>query len=123
MTLGPLPVARFSDVIAVPAARAEIELEPGLVSAMIADAQGKDALPLLAFTLRELYERCHERSKFTLTVYRDELGSIDGVVGKVVARIKSETSWTPETTHALRRLLKLARVNDEGQFIRQPALG
>jgi WD40 repeat protein len=121
--LGLLPVVRFPDVIENPAARAEIALDPGLVTAMIADAKAKDALPLLAFTLREMYERCRAQSKFTLSVYRDDLGGVEGVVEKVVARIKSEGQWTPETSRALRRaFLKLARVNEEGEFTRQTAL-
>ena len=122
MLLGLLPVEDFPQVIEGPAARAEIALEPGLVTSLIADARTDDALPLLAFTLREMYERCHDQARFTLKVYCDDLGRIEGVVARVVERIKAEGNWTPETSHALRRaFLKLARVNDEGQFTRQPA--
>ena len=89
---------------------------------MIADAGTDDALPLLAFTLREMYERCRDQARFTLKVYRDDLGGIKGAVARVVEQIKAKGKWTPETSHALRRaFLKLARVNDEGRFTRQPA--
>ena len=54
VTLGPLPVARFSDVIAVPAACAEIELEPGLVSAMIAACKAR----MLCRYWRLRFENC-----------------------------------------------------------------
>ncbi len=122
MPLGLLPVEDFPQVIEGPAARAEIALEPGLVPSLIADARTDDALPLLAFTLREMYERCRDQARFTLKVYRDDLGGIKGAVARVVEQIKAEGKWTPETSHALRRaFLKLARVNDEGRFIRQPA--
>ena len=111
----------FPQVIEGPAARAEIALEPGLVRSMIADARTDDALPLLAFTLREMYERCRDQARFTLKVYRDDLGGIKGAVARVVERIKAEGAWTPEVGQALRRaFLKLVRVNDEGQFTRQP---
>jgi WD40 repeat protein len=121
LPIGPLPAERFPMVIEGPADRAAIALEPGLVSAMIADARTDDALPLLAFTLREMYERSREQERFTLKVYRDELGGIKGAVARVVERIKHEVPWTPEVDRALRRaFLKLVRVNDEGQFIRQP---
>ena len=104
-----------------PADRAEIALEPGLVRSMIADARTDDALPLLAFTLREMYERCRDQERLTLKVYRDDLGGIKGAVARVVERIKAEGTWTPEVGRALRRaFLKLVRVNDEGQFTRQP---
>ena len=104
-----------------PADRAAIALEPGLVRSMIADARTDDALPLLAFTLREMYERCRDQERLTLKVYRDDLGGIKGAVARVVERIKAEGTWTPEVGRALRRaFLKLVRVNDEGQFTRQP---
>ncbi len=92
-----------------------------VISSMVADARTHDALPLLAFTLREMYQRSREQSRFTVKTYRDELGGINGAVARVVERIKSETAWTPEVGQALRRaFLKLSRVNDEGQFTRQP---
>jgi WD40 repeat protein len=121
LPLGLLPVEHFPQVIEGPAERAEIALEPGLVGSMIADARTDDALPLLAFTLREMYERCRDQERLTLKVYRDDLGGIKGAVARVVERIKAESTWTPEVGRALRRaFLKLVRVNDEGQFTRQP---
>ena len=118
--LGLLPVENFAQVIEGPADRAEIALEPGLVRSMIADARTDDALPLLAFTLREMYERCRDQARLTLKMYRDDLGGIKGAVARVVERIKTESPWTPEVGQALRRaFLKLVRVNDEGQFTRQ----
>src|SRR5262249_50525055 len=121
--LGPLRVESFPRVIEGPAARAEIALEPGLVPTLVEDARTDDALPLLAFTLREMYERCRDRAMFTLAVYRDDLGGINGAVARVVERIKADSAaWTPEINLALRRaFLKLVRVNDEGQFTRQRA--
>jgi hypothetical protein len=121
LPLALLPVENFPQVIEGPADRAALALEPGLVPSMIADARTDDALPLLAFTLREMYERCRDQGRLALKVYRDELGGIKGGVTRVVERIKSEVTWTPEIGRALRRaFLKLVRVNDEGQFIRQP---
>ena len=63
LPLGLLPVENFPQVIEGPADRAEIALEPGLVASMIADARTDDALPLLAFTLREMYERCRDQER------------------------------------------------------------
>jgi len=120
--LGLLPVDRFAQVIEGPAARAQITLEPGLVHAMMSDAKTSDALPLLAFTLEQMNKRCKNEAGFTLAVYRDELGRMDGVVGRVVQEIKDAAAWTPEIEPELRRaFLKLVRVNEEGQYTRQQA--
>lgn len=79
-------------------------------------------MPLLAFTLQEMYKRCRKQSRFTLEVYRDELGGMDGVVESVVKGIKDENKWSSEVDDALRRaFLKLVRMNEEGQFTRKPA--
>ena len=56
------------DVILQPARRASLVFEAGLAENMVADAAGGDALPLLAYTLREL-ER--QRSAGTSDVGRD----------------------------------------------------
>jgi WD40 repeat protein len=120
--LSVMSLEKFPQVIEGPAARSGIELEPGLVATMVRDARADDALPLLAFTLREMYERCRDSHRFTLKVYCEDLGGIRGAVARVVARIKTETAPTPEIQHALRRaFLKLVRINDEGQYTRQRA--
>ena len=95
LPLGLLPLENFPRVIEGPADRAAIALEPGLVTSMIADARTDDALPLLAFTLREMYERCRDQERLTLKVYRDDLGGIKGAVARVVERIKTEVPGPP----------------------------
>ena len=121
--LGPMPMEGFPQLIEGPAARAGITLEPGLVATMVADARTDDALPLLAFTLREMYERGRDGAEFTRKLYRDDLGGINGAVARAVERIKPDgVAWTPEVNLAIRRaFLKLVRVNDEGQYTRQRA--
>ena len=52
--LGPL---RLPEVIKRPAQRAGLDFAPGLVERMVEETTGGDALPLLAYTLRELYQR------------------------------------------------------------------
>ena len=79
VTLGPMPSDRFAELIEGPAARAEIHVEPALVATMVQEAGKPDALPLLAFTLRELWEDCDKASpEFTLKTYRDEFGGLEG---------------------------------------------
>ena len=53
--LGPMPRSAFYAVIEGPAAIAGLELGPGLASQLVDDTRSDDALPLLAFVLRELW--------------------------------------------------------------------
>jgi WD40 repeat protein len=56
-SLPPLPPARLAQVIEGPARVAGLGIAPGVVDAVMHDAGGADAMPLLAFTLRELWAR------------------------------------------------------------------
>src|SRR3712207_2862855 len=53
----PLSRARLSEVIQRPAQRAGVDFEAGLVERIVEETTGGDALPLLAYTPRELYPR------------------------------------------------------------------
>ena len=53
LPVGPMAVEDVAEVIEGPARVAGLELETGLVQAMLADTGSNDALPLLAFTLRD----------------------------------------------------------------------
>jgi hypothetical protein len=55
--VGPMPVPRFVELIEGPARIVGLRLEDGLVHELTRDAGTGDALPLLAFTLRRLYEQ------------------------------------------------------------------
>jgi formylglycine-generating enzyme required for sulfatase activity len=68
-TLDPMPRSRFAEIIAVPAQRCSVELEPGLVERLVEDADHADALPMLAFTLEELYDKSGEDNKLTIDEY------------------------------------------------------
>src|SRR3954453_4448230 len=57
LVIEPLSRGRLAEVIARPAQRAGLEFAPGLVERMVEDTAGGDALPLLGYTLHELYQR------------------------------------------------------------------
>ena len=59
----PVPVHRFDDAIEKPAARYGVQIEPGLVEAMIEDAPAADALPLFAFAMENLWRQYHEAKR------------------------------------------------------------
>ena len=57
LVIEPLSRARLPIVIQQPAQRAGLQFAPGLVEQMVEETTGGDALPLLAFMLRELYQQ------------------------------------------------------------------
>ena len=89
--LGPLPRSAFHSIITEPARLVGLDLEPALVSRMVDDAKTDDALPLLAFVLRELWDRYGQKDlKLTQAQY-NEFG-LEGAVGRradqIIASIK-----------------------------------
>jgi hypothetical protein len=53
-SVGPMPVARIPQIIEGPARRTGLRVEEEFVQQAAHDAETEDALPLLAFMLREL---------------------------------------------------------------------
>ena len=86
LPLGPMPLERLPRVITGPAARVALELEDGLVERLVAGTGSGDALPLLAFTLRQLWER-RQGDQLTIDLYERELGSIEGAVAAIAEGI------------------------------------
>jgi WD40 repeat protein len=121
LLVGPMPMARVGEIIEGPAAIAGLDLEPGLVQAMLRDTGDAGALPLLAFVLRELWEhRTGER--LTLAQYADQLGGITGSVAKAAEGVLAGQTLSPQDETQLRQaFLSLVRINDEGRFTRRPA--
>ncbi len=98
--LPPIPPAEFKTVIEGPALRVveaggSLTIDPTLTERLIADAQGADALPLLAFTLERLYADYGGEGKLTLAEY-EKLGGVRGSIEEAIARSLSEPSRTPQ---------------------------
>ena len=116
-----MAVDDFASVIEGPARIAGLELGPGLVQAMISDTKTSDALPLLAFTLRELYEGFGQDKLLTLEEYRDKLGRLDGCIARAAeAVLKAKPLSEKATTDLRTALLSMVRVNDREQYAKQP---
>ena len=122
LLVNPMSVASIGEIIEGPAAVANLEFEPGLVQAMLQDTEGEGALPLLAFTLRELWER-RTGDRLTLREYRDELGGLTGSVARAAEGVLSgrPAMSAQEETELHQAFLSLVRINDEGRFTRRPA--
>jgi conflict system STAND superfamily ATPase len=77
--LAPLDREMLRDVIEQPAKMARLRLENGLAAALVADTDSGEALPLLAFTLRQLADGLPVGGMLTLSRYHD-LGGVRGAL-------------------------------------------
>lgn len=107
----PLSAQELERAIIGPAERADLEIEPGLVSAVVSDLnQQPGALPLLQYALMELYER---RDDKTMTV--DAYNEIGGVLGALAKRAEEIYQLrSPEQQAVARQLFLRLVVIGEG---------
>jgi hypothetical protein len=112
------PLTAFSEVIEKPAARFGIELEEGLTGRMVEDTHGADAVPLLAYTLRELYETYGEDKLLTVTEY-EKLDGVEGAIEKKLHEALSDSQPTAQELAAFRRCFvrQLVRVDEGGCWL------
>ena len=122
LNVGPMSVDGFAQVIEGPAELAGIELQAGLVQAMVGDTETEDALPLLAFTLRELWEGYGQDARLGVDEYREKLGGLHGAVALAAeAVLTSRTLSEREEADLRTAFLAMVRINEDGQYARQPA--
>ncbi|HET7717785.1 MAG TPA: tetratricopeptide repeat protein [Bauldia sp.] len=128
-SLRPLPVERIGDIVRGPARVAGLDVEDGLVARIAADARTTDALPLVAFALRRLYDQFGADGRLRLIEYeslRDAaagLSPLETLVRDTAANVIAEARPSPAELAALREAFVpgLVRINDEGGFVRQAA--
>jgi WD40 repeat protein/tetratricopeptide (TPR) repeat protein len=117
--LDPMPPERFPQIIEGPARRKGLEVEPGLVGRMALDTGTGTALPLLAFTLREMAHGFRPADQLSLAAY-EKLGGIRGAVRSVAERIETEVCLLPVEEQEWRSLfVRMARIDADGRFVRQ----
>jgi tetratricopeptide (TPR) repeat protein len=125
----PMPLTRLPKLIEGPAGVAALTLERGLAHRIAEDVRSPDALPLLAFALRELYERFGQERRLTIHDY-EQLGGQGGGANPIESIIKRKAddilkSLQPAAAdlaavkHAF--IPHLVRARDDGTFVRQPA--
>jgi WD40 repeat protein len=116
LSLIPMPRGAYQAVIEGPAARLKetdrpLVIEPGLTQAVLSDIEeggGRDALPLLAFTLERLYLEYGGRGRLTLKDY-DALGRIKGSIEAAIEhafRAADNDSRIPRNRDARLTLLR-----------------
>ena len=105
-------IGSLAEVIEKPAERFGLELDRGLSEQIVEDVRTADALPLLAYTLKELHDGTDRR--LTFDEYRT-LGGVQGAIAAKLASVLSDPEPTEEESRALRRAFTrhLIRV-DEG---------
>jgi formylglycine-generating enzyme required for sulfatase activity len=121
ITLEPIEPEDFGELITGPADRSSLTLEPGLTARLVKDSGGRDALPLLAFTLEKLW-KARDGQVLKVKAYED----LDGVAGAVSTQAKR--CWNPQTSseevrQALREafLDHLVSVSGDGREAKRPA--
>lgn len=125
--LGPFPLDRVPEIVRKPAQVAGLQVDDGLVAALVRDATSTDALPLVAFLLRRLYDRHGADYKFNLAEY-EALGDVSAglrpletCVRDAAAEAIRRVGPSPAEEAALRETFVpgLVRINDRGQFVRK----
>ncbi len=119
----PMPLRNFPQIIEGPARLAGLQLEDGLVEAMVRDTGTRDALPLLAFTLRRLYERYGQNGHLMMAEY-EALGGLEGAIREEAQRLLTEAKPSAEELEALHAAFvpAMVRINAEGGYARRRAL-
>jgi formylglycine-generating enzyme required for sulfatase activity len=134
LPLEPIEPEDLGELITGPADRSKLTLEPGLKQRLVQESGGRDALPLLAFTLEKLW-RARERRGVAVAGTRpgeqwdltlDDYKHLGGVAGAVSTRAKE--CWDPKTSgkeeHAALReafLDHLVSVSGDGQEAKRAA--
>jgi hypothetical protein len=123
----PMPLERLREIVRGPARRCDIAVEDELIEAIRADAATEDALPLVAFVLRELYERYGRKSRRLEKAHYEamRLGDLTPLESAVRQRAEETIAGAPEAElMALRRAFTpgLVRLDEErGAFARRAA--
>ena len=128
-SFGPMPLARVAQIIEGPARVGGLSVDDAFVQQAVRDAETADALPLLAFALRELYDRASEGHYLSLAAYNAlgdaeaKLTPLENSVRKAADDVLAEMKPGDEELTALREAFvpAMVRVNDQGEYVRRPA--
>jgi energy-coupling factor transporter ATP-binding protein EcfA2 len=118
LVVEPLSRGRLTEVILRPAQRAGLEFSPGLVERMVEETTGGDALPLLAYTLRELYQKTPPDGRVTMDHY-EAVGGVVGALQKRADRLADELERRSQGRLVMPTLLQLAAVEGDSEPTRR----
>ena len=128
-TLRPMEIGRLLSIIEGPARVAALSVENGLSARISRDVPSTEALPLLAFTLRELYESSSQDRRLTIAEYESigDQGAGLNPIANVVRRKAEDVLRVIQPSAVELAAFKqafvvgLVRVRDKSTFVRQPA--
>lgn len=100
--VGALGRDALHEVIERPAEQAGLTFAPGVVARMVDDCGGGDALPLLAYTLQELYRRAGGAGGTVSEAAYRALGGVAGALSEQADRITAELGEAPVVETLLR---------------------
>src|SRR5689334_8926487 len=106
--------SRLAEVIERPAQRGGVDFTPGLVHFMVDDTAGGDAIPLLAYTLSELYKGVGSEHRITIEAY-EAVGGVVGALRNRADALTRDLQHRGRGTLVLPTLVKLATVDGEGE--------
>ena len=115
-TLRPLQPEALRAVIEGPADRAGIGIPAELVTRLVADTGGGEALPLLAYTLAQLTDGVARGGRLSAARY-EQLGEVHGVLaGQADAALaQAVTVGGRDRDQVIRELLRLVTVDEQGR--------
>src|SRR5262249_34435038 len=115
--LTPMTPAELEDAVSRPAERAGVRFEPGLVTTIVGETVSRPgALPLLPFTLFELYEQ-QGGPTISVDAYR-ELGGVGGALARRAEHIYA--SMKPDQQAQVRSLfMQLVVPGEDGDDLRR----
>ncbi len=118
--LAPLDREMLREVIERPAKVARLHLENGLAATLVADTGSGEALPLLAFTLRQLADGLPAGGTVTLPRYHD-LGGVRGALTRHADAALVEAVRASDLTEreVLAGLTRLVTIDDTGRRARR----
>jgi TPR repeat protein len=127
--LPPMPMDCLPKIIEGPAGVAAILVDKGLAARIVADVKSTEALPLLAFALRELHERFAREHRLTIANYESlgdpgsHLSPIENVVRRKAENVLELMAPSESELVALKGAFipHLVRIRDDGTYVRQPA--
>jgi DNA-binding SARP family transcriptional activator/WD40 repeat protein/tRNA A-37 threonylcarbamoyl transferase component Bud32 len=115
----PMSASELQEAIVVPAERVGVRFEGGLVATIVDDVVSRaGALPLLQFTLTELYEQ-----RTSATVTATSYAELGGIGGALASRAEQLYDETPDDRQPdVRRLFtQLVTPGDDGDDLRRRA--
>lgn len=123
LLVGKMGVDDYMKVIEEPARVAGIELEEGLPEKMREDIGSQDALPLLAFTLSELWRASKKRNLINDRLTLEDYNTLGGLTGSIESKANElYTSLDEHQKRALQQVfLRMTRLTEDGQYTRKTA--